>query len=120
MNPAMPHTLLTAAQRQKLLANGRKSAAGRDLDPRPVVKLFLADGHATWLLTELDPAEPTRAFGLCDLGLGTPELGTIDLTELVSLRGYLKLPLTRDVYFQPDRPLSAYADAARQAGRITA
>ena len=116
----MTHPLLTAAQRQKLLANGRRSAAGRDLDPRPVVKLHVADGHAAWLLTELNPADPTRAFGLCDLGLGTPELGYVDLTELVGLRGYLKLPLSRDVYFHPDRPLSAYAADAREAGRITA
>ena len=116
----MVHTLLTGAQRAKLLANGRKSAAGRDLDPRPVVKLFLADAHATWLPTELDPTEPTRAFGLCDLGLGCPELGYVDLTELVALRGYLKLPLSRDVNFQPDRPLSAYTSQARNAGRITA
>ena len=39
------------------------------------MKLFTPDANATWLLTELDPVEPDRAFGLCDLGLGYPELG---------------------------------------------
>ncbi|MGH1570922.1 DUF2958 domain-containing protein [Methylobacterium sp. P31] len=111
--------LFTRAQRAKLLANGRKSAAGKDIDPLPVVKLFLADGAATWLLTELDPAEPTRAFGLCDLGLGSPELGYVDLNELYRLRGYLNMPVSRDVYFIADRPLSAYAREATIAGRIT-
>ena len=116
MKPAL---FFTTAQHAKLLANGRKSAAGKDIDPLPVVKLFLADGAAVWLLTELDPSEPTRAFGLCDLGLGSPELGYVDLNELCRLRGCLKLPVSRDVYFRADRPLSAYMAEARAAGRIT-
>lgn len=115
-----PSFFFTAAQHAKLLANGRKSAAGKEIDPLPVVKLFLGDGAATWLLTEIDPAEPTRAFGLCDLGLGSPELGYVDLNELCRLRGYLTLPVSRDVYFQADRPLSVYATQAATAGRITA
>ena len=112
--------LFTAAQRQRLLVNGRRSAAGEDIDPRPVVKLFLPDGRATWLLTELDPTEPPRAFGLCDLGLGAPEVGYVDLNELARLRGCQRLLVERDRHFVADRPLSAYATAARAAGRITA
>lgn len=112
--------LLTATQRSRLLANGHRTAAGRDLDPRPVVKLFLPDGCATWLLTELDPGAPTRAYGLCDLGLGSPELGFVDLAELTRVRGCRRLPVERDRHFRADRPLSAYAAAARTAGRITA
>ena len=115
----MATPLLTAAQRQQLLANGRQTAAGADLDPHPVVKLFTPDGAATWLLSELDPDTPTRAFGLCDLGLGEPELGSVDLTELAGLRGRLGLPMERDAHFVADRPLSAYATSARNAGRIT-
>ncbi|EQD78676.1 hypothetical protein B1A_02140, partial [mine drainage metagenome] len=56
--------LLTDAQRQELTANGERSAAGEEIDPRPVVKLFTPDAGATWLLTELDPSHPDRAFGL--------------------------------------------------------
>ena len=52
--------------------------------PLPVVKLFTPDASATWLLTELDPADPDLAFGLCDLGLGCPELGYVRLSELES------------------------------------
>lgn len=112
--------LFTSTQRQRLLANGRRSATGKDIDPHPVVKLFLPDGRATWLLTELDPTTPTRAFGLCDLGFGAPELGYVDLNELARLRGCQRLPVERDRHFVAGQPLSAYASAARAAGRVTA
>jgi hypothetical protein len=111
--------LVTAAIREQLLANGRRTARGEEIDPPPVVKLFMPDGAGTWLLTEIDPAEPTRAFGLCDVGLGSPELGYIDLTELAALRGRLRLPVERDINFRADRPLSAYEAEAQAAGRIT-
>ena len=110
--------LLTDAQRRELTANGERSAAGEEIDPRPVVKLFTPDAGATWLLTELDPSEPDRAFGLCDLGIGCPELGYVSLAELAAVRGRLGLPIERDLHFVADLSLSAYADAARSRGRI--
>jgi hypothetical protein len=55
--------LLTNAQTAELLANGVASAQGKDHDPKPVVKLFTPVSNATWLLTELDPADPDVAFG---------------------------------------------------------
>lgn len=116
----MSAPFLSAAIREALLANGRRTAQGEDLDPPPVVKLFTPDANATWLLTELDPDDPDIAFGLCDLGLGCPELGSVSLTELAQLRGKLGLPVERDEHFRPDRPLSAYSAQARAKGRITA
>lgn len=113
-------SIIPQAERERLLANGRLSAAGEDLDPLPVVKLFTPDANATWLLTELDPDDPGIAFGLCDLGLGEPELGFVSLAELASIRGRLGLPIERDEHFRPDRPLSAYAVEARAQGRIIA
>jgi hypothetical protein len=110
--------LLTEAQRRELTANGERSAAGEEIDPRPVVKLFTPDAGATWLLSELDPSDPERAFGLCDLGLGFPELGYVSLAELVAVRGQLGLPVERDLHFAADRPLSAYAAEAGRHGRI--
>ena len=110
--------LLTDAQRRELTANGARSAAGEAIDPRPVVKLFTPDASATWLLSELDPSEPDRAFGLCDLGLGFPELGYVSLAELAGVRGRLGLPVERDLHFAADRPLSAYAAEAERHGRI--
>jgi hypothetical protein len=111
--------LLTARQREALLANGRR-AAGGDHDPVPVVKLFTPDAGATWLLTELDPDDPDIAFGLCDLGLGCPELGTVRLSEIAALRGRLGLPVERDRWFRATLPLSACAAQANKAGRIVA
>lgn len=50
-----------------------KSKSGEDTaDFSPVVKLFCPWSGATWLLTELDPDDPDIAFGLCDLGMGSP------------------------------------------------
>src|SRR3954462_12473376 len=109
----MPDALITAAQKAELLVNGTRSARGESIDPPPVVKLFTPDAGATWLLTELDTADPDRAFGLCDLGLGCPELGYVSLAELAIVRGRLGLPVERDLAFVADRPLSPYAEAAQ-------
>lgn len=111
---------ITDEQRALLLANGRESLQNPGFDPAPVVKLFTPDAGATWLLSELDPddLEGRRAFGLCDLGLGMPELGWLDLSELASVRGRLGLPVERDLYFRAEKRLSAYARDARRAGRI--
>jgi hypothetical protein len=86
----------------------------------PVVKLFTPDANATWLISEVDPDDADRLFGLCDLGLGYPELGYVSLAELSALRGPLGLPVERDKHFIPKRPLSIYADEARAKGRIIA
>ena len=110
---------LTAEQRERLLHNGRRSAATESHDPKPVVKLFTPDGSATWLLTELDPNNPDIAFGLCDLGFGEPELGTVWLSELQRCRGPHGLSIEVDRNFTALAAISVYANAARDAGRIT-
>lgn len=104
--------------RAVLLHNGRQSTELEDFDPPPVVKLFTPDAGATWLLTEIDPEDPDRAFGLCDLGLGFPELGYVSLQELSTVRGRLGLPVERDLHFKADKAISGYAREARSAGRI--
>jgi hypothetical protein len=116
---AIMKSLITDEQREQLLANGRVHAAGSEIDPRPVVKLFTPDAHATWLLTELDPQDGDTAFGLCDLGLGMPELRSIRLSDLESISGPLNRPVERDLYFVAQRPLSEYARLARENGSIT-
>lgn len=116
----MRTVLITKAERVQLLANGKRSLEDPGFDPRPVVKLFTPDGACTWLLSELDPEDPDIAFGLCDLGLGFPELGGVLFSELIALRGRLGLPIERDRHFKPTKPLSAYTDEAFKAGRIVA
>jgi DUF2958 family protein len=104
----------TTAQWQKLLKNG-------PLDARqicPVVKLFTPDASATWLLASVSPEEPELAFGLCDLGVGFPELGYVSLDELASLRGQLGLPVERDRHCVLDQTLQTYTDRADVLRRI--
>jgi hypothetical protein len=110
--------LITEALREQLLANGRHSQQNTPFDPPPVVKLFTPDAGATWLLTEIDPDDHDHAFGLCDLGLGFPELGYVSLAELQSVRGRLGLPIERDLHFIATQAISVYARDARLAERI--
>ena len=98
--------LLTQSIYNQLLKNGHEKMAYHaaedfavEPDFFPVVKLFTPDAAGTWLLTELDPDEPDIAFGLCDLGLGCPELGYLSLSELQRFRGRLGLPVERDRFF---------------------
>lgn len=112
--------LVSEAILARLLVNGHATAGGEDIDPAPVVKLFTSDAGATWLLTEIDPDDPDRAFGLCDLGLGCPELGWVRFSELETVRGRLGLPVEVDRYFDAKASLSEYARKARAACRIEA
>ena len=109
--------------RRKLRENDGKSMNGVP----PTVKIFNPMGSATWLLHSADEAD--TAFGLCDLGFGSPELGYVGMAELeqevqIPLRsneGTVQVPirLERDLYFRPKHGLEVYARAARKAGYIT-
>ena len=114
--------LLTKELRDKLLANGREQAKVKgtkaERDFWPVVKFFYPAGAATWLITEADPEDHDILFGLCDLGHGFPELGSVRLSELQSFKGRFGLGIERDLHFEAKGPLSLYADAAREAGAI--
>jgi hypothetical protein len=110
--------LVTDEQHALLLANGRQSLEQENFDPAPVAKLFTPDAGGTWLLTEIDPDDHDHAFGLCDLGLGYPELGWVSLAEIATVRGGLALPVERDLHFAPQKRLSVYAREARFAGRV--
>lgn len=86
---------------------------------KPALKVFDPSGAATWLLTELDK-ETGLLFGLCDLGMGSPELGYVSLAELKSYRGPFGLGLERDRHFTPNKTLTEYADQARMDRRVSA
>jgi len=114
--------LLTQAQFAQLLDNGRRQAAVKgtpdELDPPPVVKLFNPCGAGTWLLTEIEPDDHDIAWGLCDLGMGFPEFGTVSLAELAAYRGPLGIGIERDLSFTAQGPISAYIRAASKAQRL--
>ncbi|MDH5835333.1 DUF2958 domain-containing protein [Luteimonas sp. M1R5S59] len=107
--------LIPSQLRIRLLANGARTANGEDHDPYPVVRLFVADGPASWLLTELDPDDPDLAYGLCDLGLGAPALDYVRLSDLATVAGD---QIRCDIDFAAHQPLSAYLSEAREAGAI--
>ena len=114
----MTQRLITMEQRAQLLANAQAYAAGHEGGAEPVVRLFTPDAHATWLLASLDPSDGDTAWGLVDLGIGMPELGTIKLSDLAAIVGPQKRPVLRDLYFRATRPLSEYVRMAQLDGSI--
>ncbi|MEP7170125.1 MAG: DUF2958 domain-containing protein [Bacteroidota bacterium] len=100
--------LFTKEQYDQLIKNGSPQHSGKDHDP--VVKLFTPDADCTWLITEI--VDEDRAFGLCDLGHGFPELGYLSISEIANLRGHLGLPAERDLFFEAKYPISVYTEAA--------
>lgn len=114
----MTLSLITETEREQLLANSRARAVDQAVDPLPVVRLFTPDAHATWLLAALDKVDGDTAYGLCDVGIGMPALGTVKLSELASIVGPLKCPVMRDLYFRPTRTLSEYMRLAQLNGSI--
>jgi hypothetical protein len=118
-------TLFTQVQTKKLLANCREQivnndAGHSDIDFKPVVKLFTPDAQRTWLLTEL--GNDDIAYGLCDLGMGTPERGYVCMREIRELRGPLGLSVERDLHFHSGKTLSAYPgdQGLSKTGRLLA
>lgn len=102
--------LLTAEIKKNLPAlysNEEKSAA----DTQVVLKFFTPDANWTWYVTEGSPVDADGYydtdkpkvdylfFGLVDGAY--PELGYFSLSELMSIRGRLGLPVERDRYFDP-------------------
>lgn len=90
----------------------------RERDYLPVCKLFLPWASATWLLTEMD--DDGLAFGLSDLGFGTPELGYVSMDEIYAVKGPGGLRVEQDLHWTAQYPLSHYAAEARSAGYIKA
>jgi hypothetical protein len=113
--------LLKKEHERRLLAQGRWNAGReRSEDFKPIVKLFCPWSGATWLLSELDPEDHDLAFGLCDLGMGFPELGRVRLSELAAVRGPGGLQIERDRWFRAGKTLAAYAEEARLNQHVVA
>ena len=117
LTPCPYPAFFTKAQWQRALKNG---SIDNLLSSKPVVKLFQPDGAGTWLICSLDPRDPDLAFGLCDPGLGFPELGYVRLSELAELRGAMGLPVGRDRYTSLKKSLRVYCNEAYQNRSIQA
>ena len=106
--------LATAEQRRQLINNWNLED-----DIMPVVKIFSPVGSATWIIASMNPQDEDTLYGLCDPGLGYPELGYVRLSELQSTTvrvppaGSVGIGLEQDLYFKPSHSLIAYAEAAQ-------
>jgi hypothetical protein len=107
--------LLTKAIETKLRAN-EVIASRTGESGKPVVKFFNPCGAGTWLISDMD--EDGVCFGLCDLGMGCPELGTVSIHELQSTRLMFGLGIERDIHWEAKKTLGDYAEEARQLGYI--
>ncbi len=106
--------LLTKEIRKKLPE--LYSQDGKPHDQIPIiVKFFNPVGAGTWLIWEgsplIDEDEDSDTcgqeidfimFGLCDLGMGYPEIGYVSLNELESVNLPFGLGIERDMYYNSE------------------
>lgn len=115
------YNILKGDTRDQLENNWREQAkvkgTSKEIDYKPVCKLFTPWASGTWLLTELEPGT-TLAFGLCDLGFGTPELGDVCLHELYNVEGPGGLRVEQDIHFKAKKTLREYTTDAMRIGCI--
>lgn len=111
--------LLSDDLRTKLEENGHRQHAVKETESRidfaPMVRLYTPLANAIWLLTEIDPKNPDRAFGLHDSGKGNAELCYVSLIELE--RRFAQSSVRRDKDFQTDELLSEHARKAGVVGQ---
>lgn len=111
--------LLTKEVQRKLLANVDLPENER----KPWLKLF-GGSACTWLISEIVEIIPNSGgdmtlFGLCDLGMGFPELGYVSFRELREVKfPPFGLPIERDLTWLPTHTVGEYATAARAKGHI--
>ena len=108
---------LLGATRLAALRENSKHCHQQGHDPQPVAHLYLPGSNHQWLLTELHTHDDV-AFGLCDLGAGFPELGYVDLREVLAAAWSVDVEPRCNLAFRPVAPLSVYAEQARRAQRI--
>lgn len=107
----------TEDEYKQLLENGADYREENDYPP--VAKLFMTNTNCVWLINKLDPEDPDIAFGLCDLGMGSPEIGYVSISELEDAQNHLHR-LEHDLHFQGKYPLMVYARATSSAEEIIA
>ena len=111
--------LITKAIERQLIANWHNHGSPT-AENKPPLKLFSTWGAATWLISEMNGDDNDLLFGLCDLGMGSPELGYVSHQELRNIKGPMGLTIERDMLFQPEKSLLDYAQEAAEQGAVTA
>jgi len=109
---------LNPEQTAMLAKNALTFATDQEADLLPVAKLFQMSGPAKWLLIWLDPADPSFAFGIADLGLGFVEEGLIDLADLAKSRSQIGADVELDRFWSPSARCSTYLADGQAHGRL--
>ena len=99
--------LITKEIMDKLKANPRGNE-----NNKPWLKLFNPVGAATWLISEIGEDGDTL-FGLCDLGFGHPELGSVRLSEIKNVDLPFRMKIERDKGWEPTKTVVEYANEWR-------
>ena len=107
--------LITADIRRKLEKNYKQAEeTGKSGDV--VLKLF-GGSNMTWLITDIAPDGDTM-MGLCDIGMGCCEFGSVSLRELQSVRfPPFGLGVERDRFFSGG-PVSKFREYYDQHGSL--
>jgi hypothetical protein len=121
--PLIPNHLATLMMENWRISNGRNLPPDDPLADRvmgfpyhrPLVRLFIPESEVYWLLTEINPAEPTKAMGLTHIGAGFPP--RIELLNLVdvSKRQIGNNAVQADPNFTPEFTLFQYLTIALRA-----
>jgi len=89
--------LITADIRKKLEANNKKTVE-TGISGKVVLKLF-GGSNMTWLITDIEE-DGDIMNGLCDIGMGCCEFGSVSLSELKNTKfPPFGLEIERDLYF---------------------
>jgi hypothetical protein len=107
--------LITADIRKKLEKNYEQVCeTGESGDV--VLKLF-GGSSCTWLITDIDPDGDTM-MGLCDIGMGCCEFGSVSLRELETTKfPPFGLGVERDQWFRGG-PVSQFQDYYEKNGSL--
>lgn len=118
--------IITEKIRKQLLANWTDDEGTE----KPPLRLFNPVSDATWLIHSMDPENEDNVFGLCDLGMGFPELGYASISDITAAATPANLTfkgktttahyrVERDKFFTPQCDLRTYAEAAHTQRHIT-
>ena len=108
--------LLTKFIKEKLEKNFRRTMeTGESGDV--VLKLF-GGSSMTWLITDIDPDDGNTMNGLCDIGMGCCEFGSVSLSEITSVKfPPFGLGVERDLHFKGG-PISKFQEYYDKHGSL--
>lgn len=102
--------LLTKEQIEKLKQIGLSEKENEE--QVPLVMLHLANKDAYWLFSCIVSGTEQMAYGIFEIGLGSPELGYFDLRDIDDLKFTSGVAIENDLEFKGEHSLIKYAEIA--------